>query len=128
MSASHTTEDLHGRIVDASDPEILRQAIELAFNYRGDVTIARSSGESIEGYIFDRTTDKRSGEPVVRIIPRNSDERIVIPIAEIAAVSFSGKDTASGKSFETWIRKYAEKKLAGEKASIESESLDGDPH
>ncbi len=128
MSASNTTEDLQGRTVDASDPQALRQAIEQAFNYRGDVTIARCNGESIEGYIFDRHTDKRNGELVLRIIPRNSDDRIVVPMADIAALSFTGKDTASGKSFETWIRKYAEKKLAGESASIESESLDGESH
>ena len=32
---------------------------------------------------------------------------------------------AEGKTFENWVRRYAEKKLAGETASIESEELEG---
>ena len=117
--------EIQGSTVDASNPDELRHALELAFNYRGDVTIARkSAGPPIEGYIFDIKAGNRDGrETVVRVIPKNSDERIAIPLSEIASVIFTGKDTASGKSFETWIKKYAEKKLAGEKASIESEPL-----
>ena len=117
--------ELHGHRADASNPDALREALELAFNYRGDVTIIRASdGCTVNGYIFDRRTDRATGELIVRVIPKNSDDRIAIPFSDIASLHFSGKDTASGKSFETWIKKYAEKKLAGEKASIESESLD----
>jgi hypothetical protein len=120
-----TSEDLHGLTVDATDPDRLREALETAFNYRGDVTITRrSTGQAIEGYVFDRQIDQAHHELIVRLIPKNSDERLAIPFSDIAQVSFSGKDAASGKSFETWIRKYAEKKLAGEKASIESEPLE----
>jgi hypothetical protein len=117
--------ELQGHRADASHPDALREAIELAFNYRGDVTITRASdGLPVEGYIFDRRTDRATGELIIRVIPRSSDERVAIRFSDIATLHFSGKDTASGKSFETWIRKYAEKKLAGEKANIESESLD----
>ena len=124
-SKVETPADLHGHRADASNPEALREAIELAFNYRGDVTIVRASdGSSIEGYIFDRRADRATGDLILRVIPKTSDERVAIPFSDIAILHFSGKDTASGKSFETWIKKYAEKKLAGEKASIESESLD----
>lgn len=118
-------EVLQGFVVDGSDPEPLRHAIELAFNYRGDVTITRkSTGESIEGYIFDRHVEKASSEIILRLIPRDSDERVTIAQSDIASLKFTGKDTASGKSFENWIRKYAQKKLAGEAASIESDSLE----
>ena len=44
-------------------------------------------------------------------------------IASIKSLAFTGKDAASGKSWESWIRRYAEKKLAGEAANIESEAL-----
>jgi len=109
-----------GIVVDGSDPEPLRNAIDLALDYRGDVTITRrSTGEALEGYIFDRTDGS-----AIRIIPRDRDERITIPFDEIARMEFSGKDTAAGKSFETWMKKYVEKKLAGERANIESEPLD----
>lgn len=118
-------EELQGWAVDSTDRDKLRHAIELAFNYRGDVTITRRSpGAPIEGYIFDLKPSKVAGEIIIRMIPKNTDDRIEIPLSDIAQLGFSGRDTASGKSFETWVRKYAEKKLAGEKASIESESLE----
>src|SRR5688572_25113670 len=115
-------DNLQNHSVDASNPEALREAIELAFNYRGDVTIVRrSSGQLVEGYLFDRRLDRN---PQVRVVPKDSEARLTIPLDDIASLTFTGKDTASGKSFENWIRKYAQKKLAGETASIESESLD----
>ena len=115
---------LQGWVIDASKPEILLQALEQALDYRGDVTVSRkSNGDGVEGYVFD-IKSASNGEITVRMIPKNADERIAIPLSDIASLSFTGKDTASGKSFETWIKKYAEKKLAGEKASIESESLE----
>ena len=115
---------LQGWTVDAAHPSALLAALEQALDYRGDVTITRkSSAAPVEGYIFDIKSSPKS-ETTVRLIPKNADERIAIPLADIALLSFTGKDTASGKSFETWIKKYAEKKLAGEKASIESESLE----
>ena len=117
-------ENLHGQTFTADDPQVLRSAIESAFHYRGDVTIIRRPrGERLEGYLFDRRED-RGGELIVRLIPKDSDTRVTIPFSEIASLAFTGKDTASGKSFENWVRKYAEKKLAGETANIESESLD----
>ena len=30
------------------------------------------------------------------------------------ALAFTGRDTAAGKSWEAWMKKYAEKKAAGE--------------
>ena len=117
-------ENLQGFSVEGGDLEAMRHAIDLAFDYRGDVMIGRKSdGTAIEGYIFDRRGSITS-EIVVKLIPKDSDERVMIPLADIAWLKFSGKDTASGKSFENWIKKYAQKKLAGETASIESESLD----
>ncbi len=112
-----------GTTVDASDPERLRQAIELALDYRGDVTVTRrSTGTKVDGYLFDRTSS--AGTAAVRIIPADGSERVTIPCDDISELAFSGRDTAEGKSFDTWMKKYVEKKLAGEQASIESEVLD----
>lgn len=118
-------QNLQGWSADASDPAALDAALELALNYRGDVTILRKSlGEPLEGYVFDkRDADSRS-EALLRLIPKGSETKLSVPISDIARLTFSGKDTASGKSFENWVKKYAQKKLAGEAASIESEVLD----
>lgn len=121
-TAAVVPDNLQNYSVEASNTEALREAIELAFNYRGDVTVVRkSNGESLEGYLFDRRFDHH---PQIRIIPKDSETRLTIPLDDIAQLTFTGKDTASGKTFENWIRKYAQKKLAGESASIESEPLE----
>jgi hypothetical protein len=88
----------------ASDEEV-RQALEKAFDYRGDVTITRKGGSKIEGYIFDRRTGKTLADSAVRLFPRDADQKISIPYSEIAALAFSGRDTAAGRSFEGWVRK-----------------------
>jgi len=109
----------------ASDEEILG-ALEKAFDYRGDVTITRKDGSAVEGYIFDRRSGGTTlAHCVVRLFPKDKDEKITIPYSDIARLVFSGKDTAAGKSFETWVKKYHEKKAAGEKnIRLEPEKLD----
>jgi hypothetical protein len=49
---------------------------------------------------------------------------VSIPYSDVAALRFSGRDSAAGKSWEAWVRKYWEKKASGETAEIEPESLD----
>ncbi len=108
----------------ASDEEV-RQALEKAFDYRGDVTITRKDGSKVEGYIFDRKPGKTLADSAVRLFPKDADQKISISYSEIAALAFSGRDTAAGKSFEAWVRKYWEKKAAGEKnIGIQAEALD----
>jgi hypothetical protein len=118
-------EDLQGWIPALATEEEIREALEKAFDYRGDVTITRKDGARIEGYIFDRRTGKTLSDSVVRLYPKDSNEKLSISYAEIGALTFSGRDTAAGKSFEAWIRKYWEKKNAGEKnISLKPEALD----
>jgi hypothetical protein len=108
----------------ASDAEI-REALEKAFDYRGDVTITLKDGSRVEGYLFDRRNGGTLESSVVRLFPKDRDEKVAVKYSEIARLEFSGKDTAHGKSFETWVKKYYEKKAAGEKnISIEPEELD----
>ncbi len=108
----------------ASDEDI-RQALEKAFDYRGDITITRKDGSKIEGYLFDRRSAATLKDSLVRLYPKNSNEKISISYSDIAALAFSGRDTAAGKSWEAWMKKYAEKKAAGEKdLSLHPESLD----
>jgi len=108
----------------ASEAE-LRDALEKAFDYRGDVTITRKGGNRVEGYIFDRRNGATLAESVVRLIPQNSREKITIRYSDITALAFSGRDTAAGKSWEAWVKKYWERKAAGEKGiALEPESLE----
>ncbi|SRR5579871_6266968 len=108
-------EKLEGWIPNLASDEDIRQALEKAFDYRGDVTITRKDGSKIDGYVFDRRTGKTLSDSFVRIIPSNAREKLSIPYSEIAALKFSDRDPAAGKSFEAWVKKYWEKRAAGEK-------------
>jgi hypothetical protein len=97
----------------ASDSD-LRDALERAFDYRGDITVTRKDGSKIEGYLFDRRTGSSLADSVVRIIPHDSNAKVAVAYSDIAALAFTGRDTAAGKSWEAWMKKYFEKKAAGE--------------
>ena len=108
----------------ASDAEV-REALEKAFDYRGDITITRKDGSTVQGYLFDRKNGTTLADSYVRLIPANEPGKVKIAYSEIAALAFTGRDTAAGKTFEAWVKKYWEKKAAGEKnIQIEPEKLD----
>ena len=119
-------ENLEGYIPPlAADAEV-RDALEKAFDFRGDVTITTKAGETVEGYVFDRRCDGPAlADCRVRLYPKTSDEKRTLAFADVARLEFTGRDAAAGKSFETWIKKYTEKKLAGETdIGIASEKLE----
>ncbi len=119
-------ENLEGYLPALASDADIRNALEKAFDYRGDVTITLKDGARVEGYIFDRgSTGPGLGDAYVRVYPKDSEQRVKVRYTEIAALAFTGRDTAAGKSFETWLKKYKEKKAAGEKdIRIDPEKLD----
>ena len=118
-------EQLEGWIPQLATDDEIRAALEKAFDYRGDITITRKDGSKIEGYLFDRRTAATLKDSVVRLYPKNSDDKVSISYANIAALAFTGRDTAAGKSWEAWMKKYAEKKASGEKdLSLHPEPLE----
>lgn len=118
-------ENLEGWIPALATDAEIREALEKAFDYRGDVTITRKNGTTVEGYLFDRRSGSSLADSSVRVIPSATREKVSIAYADIAALAFSGRDTAAGKTFEAWVKKYWEKKAAGEKnIQIEPEKLD----
>ncbi len=123
--AGREKENLEGWIPSlASDAEI-REALEKAFDYRGDVTITRKDGSTVEGYLFDRRSGTSLSDSFVRVIPLKERAKVNVSYSDIAALAFTGRDTAAGKTFEAWVKKYWEKKAAGEKnIQIEPEKLD----
>lgn len=125
VAAGRERENLEGWIPALASDEEIRLALEKAFDYRGDVTIVRKDGSKIEGYLFDRRSGKTLADSVVRLIPKDSNQKIAVAYGDIASLAFSGRDTAAGKSFEAWMKKYAEKKAAGEKnIALHPEALD----
>jgi hypothetical protein len=118
-------EQLEGWIPSLASDEEIRAALEKAFDYRGDITITRKDGSQIEGYLFDRRSAATLKDSIVRLYPKTSSEKVSISFADIAALAFTGRDTAAGKSWEAWMKKYAAKKAAGEKnIALEPDPLD----
>jgi hypothetical protein len=117
-------EQLEGWIPSLASDAETRQALEKAFDYRGDVTLTLKDGRVIHGYVFDRRTGATLADSAVRVMPSEERTKLTIPYADIAALAFTGRDNAAGKTFEAWVRKYWEKKAAGEKnIAIEPEKL-----
>jgi hypothetical protein len=118
-------QSVEGWVPELATDEELRGALEQAFDYRGDVTITRKDGAKVEGYIFDRVAGANLTSSFVRLLPMDSSQRIKISYADIAALAFSGRDAAAGKSWDAWVRKYWAKRTTGEgEASLQPESLD----
>ena len=118
-------ENLQGRVWEPASEDELREGIEKAFDYRGDVTIHLKSGSAVEGYIFDRRSGPTLADSCVRLFPKGDAAKIALPYSDIAGLAFTGRDTAAGKSWEAWLKKYWEKKQAGERnIELKPESLD----
>jgi len=124
-AAGTVHEQLEGWAPPMTTEAEVREAMEKAFDYRGDVTITRKDGSTVAGYLYDRQYRGTFKDCFVRIIPKGKQTKDVIPYAEIGSIAFTGKDTAAGKTFENWVKRYWEKKAAGEKnIQIEPEFLD----
>jgi transcriptional antiterminator Rof (Rho-off) len=99
-------------------------ALENACDYRGDITLELADGSRLDGYIFDVRAGQPGQATTVRLMLASTGEKVTVAGDRIHRLTFSGKDTAAGKTFDAWIQRYIQKRLAGERASIESEPLD----
>lgn len=118
-------EKLEGWVPAVASEDDLRQALEKAFDYRGDVTLTLKSGERLEAYIFNRLTGSTLADSYVQYFTPSAAEKRRVSYAEIARLEFSGKDRAAGKHWEDWLKAYNEKKAAGEKnIALHPEALD----
>ena len=124
-AAGRERENLEGWIPELATEAEVREALEKAFDYRGDITVTRKDGTKVEGYLFDRRQGASLAQSFIRIIPMDNVGKVNVAYSDIAALAFTGRDTAAGKTFEAWVKKYWEKKAAGEKnIQIEPENLE----
>lgn len=112
-----------GMTLQMGDVEQTRAALELTRDYRGDTTIHLKNGESINGFVFDVEGMSLDDLALRLDLPKDSQRKTLLA-SQISHIELDGRDPAAGKSWEKWVMRYAEKKLAGQAASIESESLD----
>jgi hypothetical protein len=108
-------EKLEGWVPELAGEDDLRNALEKAFDYRGDVTITTRSGERIEAFIFNRHTGATLADSYVQYFAPNVATKQKLSYADIARLEFTGKDRAAGKHWEDWVKAYNERKAAGER-------------
>ena len=108
-------EKLEGWVPELATEDEIRNALEKAFDYRGDVTITTQSGKKIEAFIFNRQTATTLAESWVQYFEPNVYDKQKLAYSEIARLEFTGKDRAAGKHWEDWVKAYNERKAAGEK-------------
>jgi len=114
---------------EGDDPAMLADIIDAAFDYRGDVTILLVTGETIEGYLANR--DREAAEPFIQVYPADGSAPRTLPYRSLRGIAFSGRDAASGKSWETWLKTCETRKQArargenGGPAGLFPEPLDG---
>src|ERR1700727_679550 len=76
VAAGREREQLEGWIPELATEAEIREALEKAFDYRGDVTITRKDGSKVEGYLFDRRSGSSLSDSFVRLYPKNSSEKV----------------------------------------------------
>jgi hypothetical protein len=108
-------QQLEGWVPTLAGDDDLRQALDKALDYRGDITMTLKSGERIEAFIFNCQTGPTLADSFLQYYTPSSPEKHKVSYADIARVEFSGKDRAAGKHWEDWVKAYNEKKAAGEK-------------
>jgi hypothetical protein len=112
-------DSLEGRVFTPNSAADIAEAVELAFDYRGDVTVTLRSGESIAGYIYNRQVAPT--DSYLELFPADRPDAQRIPYSDIATIAFTGEDTANGKSWETWVSKKESERLA-EAARVEADA------
>ena len=110
---------LEGRVFRPASQAELTEAVELAFDYRGDVTIELASGEALVGYLFNR--EASPPDPWIELFPSDNPVPRKIAYGDILSLAFTGEDTANGRSWEAWVSKKESERRA-DAARIEAEA------
>jgi hopanoid biosynthesis associated radical SAM protein HpnH len=87
------------------------ESLRVAFEYRGDVTLLLDDDSRVDGYISNLTDD------AIRLWCRGETDQLEIPIRHIKHVELTGKNTASGKSWQTWMKKQEAAQAAATEAA-----------
>lgn len=93
-------------------PVDVARVVELAFGYRGNVTIDKRDGTAIVGYLCNR--DGHSSQPRIEYLDEAGDGPFAIPYADIANIRFTGTDPAKGSSYSDYQQRKAKANAADE--------------
>jgi hypothetical protein len=125
QAADDEEPSMSGRVFRPDSEAGLIAGLEQAFDYRGDTTLLLRDGTSVTGYIFDRRVGAVPGESNLRLMLESDGTVRTICYADVVEIRFAERDPAAGRSFQTWIRKYSQRKQRGEAANLYADPLDG---
>ena len=108
MTTEEDRNSLEGWEPDMTSSASVRAALRKAFDYRGDVTLGLNGGELVQGFLFNCRFDQEPA--MVSIYPPSPDAPPRhIAVDDIETLIFSGKDMATGNSWESWVAKWEAK-------------------
>lgn len=96
---------LEGWVPEIGEGATLDEVVDLAFDYRGDVTVVTADGREIVGFVYSRERDV--AEPYLKMF-EPAGASLTLRYAEVRAIRFSGKDAAAGRSYEAWRHRKAQ--------------------
>jgi hopanoid biosynthesis associated radical SAM protein HpnH len=76
------------------------EAFKIAFNYRGNATLHLVDGSHTEGYVTNLNPE------TVYLWLRGGTSTIEVPRQSVVRVELTGRNTASGRSWETWVKTH----------------------
>ena len=85
---------LEGWIPQLGPGLTLERVIDLAFEYRGNVTVIKRDGSRVVGYLFNRNRDVP--HPFVQLYDEEGNGPIRLLYSEIENIHFTGRDAARG--------------------------------
>ena len=76
----------------------LEEVIDLAFDYRGNVTISKMDGSEVIGYVFNR--DQTVVAQFLEYLDEAGDGPYRLEYRDVSGIRFTGRDAASSMSLE----------------------------
>ncbi|MEX2598561.1 MAG: hypothetical protein WD533_02785 [Dehalococcoidia bacterium] len=93
-------ESLQGWIPEIGEGTSLDRVIDLAFDYRGDVTVDIADGGELTGFLYNR--ERKGPQPFIQMFETASGDPVTLPYDRITNIRFTGRDPAAGQSYEAW--------------------------
>ena len=115
-----------GVSITRDDADAFLAGVREVVAYRGDVTLVLRDNSTVMGYVYDSASLDSTDRARLRVMPDDGAPRVTIALADVDRIDVTGRDTAAGKSFETYIRRYAERLAAEHREAAPSTSPEPD--
>ncbi|MEM9400171.1 MAG: hypothetical protein AAF984_08170 [Verrucomicrobiota bacterium] len=120
--ASSGRSELEGKALTPTNEKDRVEAVRLAFDYRGDVTVILKDGSSHKGFVYNYLPDE--DKVSLFIAEGRQSAPAEVTLSEIETIDFSGDDKAFGKSWDNWMAKSkAQREAEAERIQEEQKEL-----